>query len=115
MDFKTSEQLQDFTNRFNEERVKDLQPEQMKTELLLVHDATQVFSVALEKLKNVEATPLICGDYEAWMYGSSLLNFMRTVSTYLREETACCTTNLVVLEVHISDNLLEIIWHFRPI
>lgn len=82
MDLKTSENLWEFTEQYNEETGKTLLPEQLKTELLLVHDAIQVFSAALEKLEGVVSQSLNCENYDAWMYGSSLLNFMRTVSVF---------------------------------
>jgi hypothetical protein len=56
-----------------------LEPDAVKTELVLIHDAMQVFAAALEKLTNVHGEPLRCEKYDTWMYGSSLLNFMRTV------------------------------------
>ncbi|KAL0880160.1 hypothetical protein ABMA27_002631 [Loxostege sticticalis] len=78
MDLKASENLWEFTEHYNAETGKTMLPEQLKTELLLVYDAIQVFAGALQKLKGVEAQPLNCENYDAWMYGSSLLNFMKT-------------------------------------
>ncbi|CAH0752640.1 unnamed protein product [Diatraea saccharalis] len=78
MNLQSNDRLWNFTYQFNVETGKSLQPEEIKTELVLIHDAMQVFSAALEKLINVQTQSLSCENYDAWMYGSSLLNFMRT-------------------------------------
>ncbi|XP_028173810.1 glutamate receptor ionotropic, kainate 3-like [Ostrinia furnacalis] len=78
MDLKTSENLWEFTNHYNAETGKTLQPEQLKTELLLVYDAMKVFEAALKKLQTLTVQSLKCEDFEAWTYGSSLQNFMKT-------------------------------------
>lgn len=76
---KDNEKLWNFTTTFNQETGKELEPDQFKTKLLLIHDAVEVISAAMKKLKDVKAEFLSCDSYKAWNYGSSLLNFMKTV------------------------------------
>nr|WCF43354.1 chemosensory receptor iGluR6 [Spodoptera frugiperda] len=75
---KDNEKLWNFTTTFNQETGKELEPDQFKTKLLLIHDAVEVISAAMKKLKDVKAEFLSCNSYKAWNYGSSLLNFMKT-------------------------------------
>ncbi|CAH0586965.1 unnamed protein product [Chrysodeixis includens] len=69
--------LWNFTFLFNQETGKVLEPEELKTSLLLIYDAVEVFAAAIKKV-NVEAQRIICNNYDAWIYGSSLINFMKT-------------------------------------
>ncbi|XP_026733767.1 glutamate receptor ionotropic, kainate 2-like isoform X2 [Trichoplusia ni] len=69
--------LWNFTYLFNQETGKALEAEELKTILLLIYDAVEVFAAAIKKV-NVEAQQLSCANYDAWIYGSSLMNFMKT-------------------------------------
>ncbi|VVD05443.1 unnamed protein product, partial [Leptidea sinapis] len=71
------EELWDFTARYNEETGYSLDPENMKTKILLIHDAVKMFSKALSKVAATAAS-LNCELYESWTYGSSIFNFMKT-------------------------------------
>ncbi|XP_075975445.1 glutamate receptor ionotropic, kainate 3-like [Anticarsia gemmatalis] len=77
-----TDKLYSFTQELGNEMLGEdsLDPEKIKTELLLIHDAVEVFAAALVKMKDlsVETKSLICENYDAWIYGSSLLNFMKT-------------------------------------
>lgn len=53
-------------------------PEEIKTNVILVYDSVQVFYEATRKI-NITMEELDCNTYNPWIYGSSLLNFMRTV------------------------------------
>ncbi|KAJ8716643.1 hypothetical protein PYW07_003270 [Mythimna separata] len=72
-----NEKLWNFTMTFNQETGKTLEAEELKTQLLLVHDAVEIFAAAIKKV-HVEAEQLSCENYKAWDYGSTLLNFMKT-------------------------------------
>lgn len=73
--------LWNFTTQFNEQSGNTYEAEQMKTKTLLLHDIFQIYDTALEKIRtNIEIKELSCENYDFWIYGSSLLNFMRTVN-----------------------------------
>lgn len=78
IDLSKPEKLLDFRNKLSEVKFDDLDPEKIKIELLLIHDAVEVLAAALHKLPKVETNKISCENYESWMYGSSLLNFMKT-------------------------------------
>ncbi|KAL4716092.1 hypothetical protein ACJJTC_013869 [Scirpophaga incertulas] len=78
MNLTSNYRLWNFTNLFNLETGKNMQPEDLKTIAVLIHDAMLVFSAALAKLTNTQPQELYCENYDTWMYGSSLLNFMKT-------------------------------------
>ncbi|XP_062531182.1 glutamate receptor ionotropic, kainate 3 isoform X2 [Bombyx mori] len=77
IDPAANEDLWKFTIQFNTETVQNLEPVQIKTEVLLIHDAVVVFNESLKKV-NVTSTQLSCDNYDSWKYGSTLINFMRT-------------------------------------
>ncbi|XP_049872669.1 glutamate receptor ionotropic, kainate 3-like [Pectinophora gossypiella] len=70
--------LWQFTEQFNEKTGKGIEPEQLKTKVILVHDAVKVIYEAVKKVHDIQPKALDCEMYEAWPHGSSLLNFMRT-------------------------------------
>lgn len=78
--------LWNFTAEYNQaynnsEDMDIILPEQLKTKVMLIHDAVKVFSTALEIINTtITPTQLSCEDYSSWKYGSTLLNFMKTVS-----------------------------------
>lgn len=55
-------------------------PEEISTEVLLVHDAVLIIARALTKVK-VVSRELQCEEYDSWVYGSTMMNFMKTVRT----------------------------------
>ena len=55
--------------------------DEIKTKVVLIHDAVKVFYEAVKKMGDFTAArPLSCEDYESWSHGATLLNFMKTVS-----------------------------------
>lgn len=54
-------------------------PESIKTELILIHDAVEVLAAAVAKIRGLQSQELICKKFDSWIHGSSLLNFMKTV------------------------------------
>ncbi|XP_047025434.1 glutamate receptor ionotropic, kainate 3-like [Helicoverpa zea] len=74
---KDNEKLWNFTSTLNLETGKTFKPEQLKTQVLLIHDAVEVFAAAFKKVK-VQPETLSCENYQAWSFGSTLLNFMKT-------------------------------------
>lgn len=78
---KDNNNIWSYTANINAERQEPLEPEQVKTEVVLIHDAVKVIATALTKV-NVTPTGLDCEKFEEWVYGSSLLNFMKTVSCH---------------------------------
>lgn len=81
LELVNNEKLTEFTAKFNEGTGQDLEPDQIKTEILLIHDAVLVIKAAMKKVK-VIPSQLSCENYDSWFYGSSLLNFMKTVTLY---------------------------------
>ncbi|CAG9133262.1 unnamed protein product [Plutella xylostella] len=77
MDLKQNKKMWEYTADLNEETGQTREPEEIKTEVVLIHDAVKVFYEALKKVA-VEPQELSCDNYDSWAYGSSLLNFMRT-------------------------------------
>ncbi|XP_072932713.1 glutamate receptor ionotropic, kainate 3-like [Epargyreus clarus] len=76
IDLARNERVSVFTDALNEE-TGTFEAETLKTKLILVHDAVMVFYEAINKLQ-VLTKSLVCQSYEAWTYGSSVLNFMKT-------------------------------------
>ncbi|KAG6450834.1 hypothetical protein O3G_MSEX006792 [Manduca sexta] len=76
---KTSnnEILWNLTAQFNEDTGSSFEPDDINTNILLIHDAIVVFNAAMDKV-NVTPSELDCDNYESWTYGSTLLNFMKT-------------------------------------
>lgn len=71
--------LWEFTDSLNNNTGNEALAEEIRTNVMLIHDALLVFNASLKKV-NVTSSKLSCGDSNAWEHGSSLLNFMRTVS-----------------------------------
>lgn len=70
-----------FNQAFNNSEETLILPEQLKTKVMLIHDAVKIFSTALDKINTtITPTQLSCENYSSWKYGSTLLNFMKTVS-----------------------------------
>lgn len=79
-------ELHNFTTALNNETGSEFNVEQLKTKVLLIYDAVKVFYEAIKKMENVSTTSLSCDNYETWSQGSTLLNFMKTVSTKIYKD-----------------------------
>lgn len=80
------QKLQDlFRDMGHESNETVYDPEMMSTRHFLIHDAVYIFYEATLKIVNMEATAdqVNCEDYQSWEFGTSLLNFMKTVRTYM--------------------------------
>ncbi|XP_013191596.2 glutamate receptor ionotropic, kainate 3 [Amyelois transitella] len=77
LELVSNEVLWEFTDSLNNNTGNEAKPEEIKTNVLLIHDAILVFNASLKKL-NVTSSKLSCDNSVAWEHGSSLLNFMRT-------------------------------------
>ena len=72
--------LYEFTDLYNKESgLAELKAEELKTKIILIHDAVFVLYKALTKIE-VSATKLSCENVDAWPYGSTLSSFMKTVN-----------------------------------
>ncbi|XP_053605086.1 uncharacterized protein LOC128672163 [Plodia interpunctella] len=77
LDLTFNEMLWEFTDSLNNNTGNEALAEEIRTNVMLIHDALLVFNASLKKV-NVTSSKLSCGDSNAWEHGSSLLNFMRT-------------------------------------
>ncbi|CAH4033917.1 glutamate receptor ionotropic, kainate 3-like [Pieris brassicae] len=80
-----NEQLWDFTAEYNEETGNT--EAVIKTKAMLIHDAVLIFANAWSKVNylrqnevqhHIEAESLNCDLYDSWVYGSTLMDFMKT-------------------------------------
>ncbi|CAH2084754.1 unnamed protein product [Euphydryas editha] len=76
------DQLNDFLSAYNEESGNILSAENLRSKVVLIHDAIFMLYQAMSKVnaKNVivKTISLDCEKYESWIYGSTLLNVMKT-------------------------------------
>ncbi|XP_046977860.1 glutamate receptor ionotropic, kainate 3-like [Vanessa cardui] len=77
VDLLMNEQLYEFISFYNEESGESLAPENLKTKVVLIHDAILMLYQAMTKV-TVVPTSLSCDSYESWTYGTTLLNVMKT-------------------------------------
>ncbi|CAG4929969.1 unnamed protein product [Colias eurytheme] len=75
--------LYNYTAQFNEASGYTLEPDNIKTKIVLIHDAVMVFANALSKVRylrrrEIEPAQLNCEFYQSWVYGSTLIDFMKT-------------------------------------
>ncbi|CAK1585397.1 unnamed protein product [Parnassius mnemosyne] len=79
-DLEHNDDLWYFTDMFNKESGLALESDQLKSKILLIHDAVLIFRKATEKMKKYFTKPvdLSCENFTSWNQGSSLLNFMKT-------------------------------------
>ncbi|XP_041979925.1 glutamate receptor ionotropic, kainate 3-like [Aricia agestis] len=78
-DLKRDQRLWEFTDLYNNETGDMLESAALETKVVLVHDAVKTLYSALSKLQ-VQPASLSCENYDAWMYGSSVMNFIKTSS-----------------------------------
>nr|QZH55028.1 ionotropic glutamate receptor 6 [Achelura yunnanensis] len=77
VDLKQNIDLWKFTDLYNKKALKSFQPEELKTSVLLIHDAVLIFFFAIDKVA-VTAKSLSCDNFDTWEDGSTLINFMKT-------------------------------------
>ncbi|XP_045449719.1 glutamate receptor ionotropic, kainate 3-like [Melitaea cinxia] len=74
--------LDEFLSSYNEESGNMLSPESLRSKVVLIYDAIFMLYQAVSKIniKSVIVKPmsLDCEKYESWIYGSTLLNVMKT-------------------------------------
>lgn len=91
INLNSNNQLDEFLSSYNEESGNTLAPESLRSKVVLIHDAIFMLYQAVSKIniKSVIVKPksLDCEKYESWIYGSTLLNVMKTV----------CFLNIIIL------------------
>ncbi|CAK1555308.1 unnamed protein product [Leptosia nina] len=82
-----NEQLWNFTAQYNEFTGYTIESENIKTNAVLIHDAVLVFANAWSKINYLRqnevqnpmmAASLNCDTHDSWIYGSTLMDFMKT-------------------------------------
>ncbi|CAB3226816.1 unnamed protein product [Arctia plantaginis] len=78
LNWEITEKLTNFASKLAESVFVATTPENIKTELVLIHDAVEVLAAGVAKIRGLEGQELSCEKFDSWIHGSSLLNFMKT-------------------------------------